>query len=313
MKIIEYPIEAPSYVEWKPIFVEVADLLVGFIKKESDSIEVHHIGSTSIPGCGGKGSIDLAVAYPQGKLEPAKAIIDDLGFQRQKTRNAFPESRPMRTGAIEYKGQFFKVHVHILSEDSKELTELIYFRDWLKLDIISRNKYVELKKRILEQGVRDSVDYSNLKGEFFQTFRNDKQSQLITSQSQFISDVQSIYQWLADQLAGLDQPCSACGRCCDFESFGHRLYVTTPELIFFQHFMESQMIRMDGDICPYRIDGKCSVYPYRFSGCRIFSCKGDAERENAICEQVISKFKTLCDEYGIVYHYVYLKEALQNP
>lgn len=128
--------------------------------------------------------------------------------------------------------------------------------------------------------------------------------------SQLISDVQAVYNWLQGELAALDQPCTACGECCDFDAFGHRLYVTTPELIYFQHFLGPEIKEMTAGVCPYRIDGKCSVYPYRFSGCRIFSCKGDAENENAICEQAVSKFKDLCDQYKLPYRYLYLKDGL---
>jgi len=129
-------------------------------------------------------------------------------------------------------------------------------------------------------------------------------------ESIIIEKVDAIYQWLDEQLAQMDQSCDACGDCCDFESFGHRLYVTTPELLHFRHHLGSDIRRMTTGICPYRIDGKCTVYPYRFSGCRIFSCKGDAEKENALCEQAISKFKTLCDKHGIPYDYVYLQAGL---
>lgn len=128
--------------------------------------------------------------------------------------------------------------------------------------------------------------------------------------SQLISDVQAVYDWLQGELAALVQPCTACGECCDFDAFGHRLYVTTPELIYFQHFLGPEIKEMTAGVCPYRIDGKCSVYPYRFSGCRIFSCKGDAEKENAICEQAVSKFKDLCDQYKLPYRYLYLKDGL---
>lgn len=131
----------------------------------------------------------------------------------------------------------------------------------------------------------------------------------MNASSQMIQEVSAIYQTLDKQLAAMDLSCQACGNCCDFESFGHKLYITTPELIYFAHFISPK--EMTADICPYRVDGKCTVYPYRFSGCRIFSCRGDAEKENALCEQTISKLKTLCNEYGIRYHYVYLKAGLE--
>jgi GrpB-like predicted nucleotidyltransferase (UPF0157 family) len=41
------------------------------------------VGSTSVPGCAGKGVIDLMVVYPPGHLDDTKAVLADLGFQRQ--------------------------------------------------------------------------------------------------------------------------------------------------------------------------------------------------------------------------------------
>ena len=133
----------------------------------------------------------------------------------------------------------------------------------------------------------------------------------LNESAQLIQEVDAIYQWLDEQLAEMDSSCRACGDCCDFESFGHKLYVTTPELVYFQNHLDHPVKAMSADVCPYRIDGKCTVYPYRFSGCRIFSCKGDTEKENALCEQTISKFKTLCNEYPIPYLYLYLKSGLE--
>ena len=129
--------------------------------------------------------------------------------------------------------------------------------------------------------------------------------------SEIIQEVDAIYLWLDEQLAGLDQSCNACGDCCDFEAFGHRLYVTTPELMYFQYHVGPEIKAMPSGVCPYRIDGKCSVYRRRFSGCRIFSCERNTEKQNALCEQAVRKFKILCDEYSIPYHYVYLKPGLE--
>ena len=138
------------------------------IQKESDAIEIHHVGSTSIPGCGGKGSIDIAVAYADGQLEHARGIIDGLGFQRQKTRDTFPESRPMRTGAINCAGKTYKIHVHILPKNSEEFEKMVRFRDRLKDNDDKRLEYIKLKKRILKKGVQDSIEYSELKEVFFE-------------------------------------------------------------------------------------------------------------------------------------------------
>ncbi len=130
-------------------------------------------------------------------------------------------------------------------------------------------------------------------------------------ESQIIKEVSVVYRWVDEQVALLDNSCRACGECCDFETFGHRLYVTTPELMHFQHAVGPQIKAMPAGICPYRIDGKCTVYAYRFSGCRIFSCEGNTEKQNALCEQALRKFKALCDEHQLPYYYIYLQAGLK--
>ena len=128
--------------------------------------------------------------------------------------------------------------------------------------------------------------------------------------SQIIEAVSDIYRWVDEQVGRMDRACRACGDCCDFEVFGHRLYVTGPELLHFKHFVGPEIKEMTAGVCPYRIDGKCSVYHRRFSGCRIFTCGGDSEQESLLSEQAIRKFKVMCTEHEIPYQYVYLKAGL---
>ena len=128
--------------------------------------------------------------------------------------------------------------------------------------------------------------------------------------SQIIQKVDAIYQWLETELASLNPSCTACGKCCDFESFGHRLYLTTPELLYFQHHVGPDIQPMTTGVCPYRVDGQCRVYPCRFASCRIFTCKGDTDTEHRICEETIRAFKDLCDQYRLDYQYVSLQAGL---
>jgi Fe-S-cluster containining protein len=130
-----------------------------------------------------------------------------------------------------------------------------------------------------------------------------------------IARVSEIYKWIEDQqLAnkGLAGQCDACGKCCDFEQYGHRLFVTTPEIIYFvEKFGRANIKQMAEGRCCYQVDGKCSVYAYRFSGCRIFCCKGNAGFQSELTEAVIKKFKVLCAELQIPYRYVELPVALK--
>ena len=133
---------------------------------------------------------------------------------------------------------------------------------------------------------------------------------------QIIAQVSEIYKWIEQQqLAnkGIAGQCAVCGKCCDFEQYDHRLYVTMPEIIYFVEKLGlSNIKQMTTGKCCYQVEGKCSVHAYRFSGCRIFCCKGNATFQSELTESAIKKFKALCDELKIPYRYVELPVALKS-
>jgi Fe-S-cluster containining protein len=143
------------------------------------------------------------------------------------------------------------------------------------------------------------------------------------------SEVKKIYDWLDENIKKFDPECSACGKCCDFASFGHKLFITSPELLYFFQNVKPLIISQQSrdhkgavkdevlsnpssSSCPYLKDGKCTARDFRFAGCRIFFCKADSEKINELSEQAIKKFKALCDEYNFPYRYMELASALNN-
>ncbi len=122
-----------------------------------------------------------------------------------------------------------------------------------------------------------------------------------------------VYKWIDEQLIAqkpMAGRCDACGRCCDFEAFDHKLFVTSPEMLFFTTMLGCQNTKqMKAGRCPWLIDGKCSVYDYRFAGCRIFYCKGDADFQGRLSETAAKKFKTICEDLEIPYRYIELSAA----
>jgi Fe-S-cluster containining protein len=136
------------------------------------------------------------------------------------------------------------------------------------------------------------------------------------TRSQLLKKVAEIYKWLNLQIhnnSKLVGVCSACGKCCDFENFDHKLFVTPPELMYLAVKLGAENIKpMVNGRCPYNIDGKCSVYEHRFSGCRIFFCNGDINFQGGLSERALKKFKSLCQEFQIPYCYNDLAAALNG-
>ncbi len=129
-----------------------------------------------------------------------------------------------------------------------------------------------------------------------------------------IDQVHQIYKEIESSLRtspDLAGKCNCCGKCCDFKSFDHLLYVTPPEIEYLAHHIGAENIKpMTEGICPYNEKGKCTVYDYRFSGCRIFCCQGDKEFQSQLTESTLTDLKQLCLKFEMPYSYRQLSEVL---
>ena len=166
LQIEKYELRQPTFGPADPEAARLAQRLAEAINSQDSRLIVEHIGSTAVPGCGGKGYIDLLVLYPQGLLEAAKAALDGLGYQRQPGRDPFPEERPMRVGCVEWAGRRYPVHAHVVAANDPEAERLLAFRDRLRQDQAMVRAYEAEKRRILTEGVLDGADYAGRKTGF---------------------------------------------------------------------------------------------------------------------------------------------------
>jgi hypothetical protein len=134
--------------------------------------------------------------------------------------------------------------------------------------------------------------------------------------SELLNKVAEVYDWLDEQIRlrdGSGGRCDNCGRCCDFEAFDHQLFVTPPELMYLTANLGAENVKpMPDGRCPYHLICQCTVYEFRFAGCRIFSCKGDADFQSGLSESVLKKFKSICTDFNIPYCYTDLATALNG-
>jgi GrpB-like predicted nucleotidyltransferase (UPF0157 family) len=151
---------------WDPRTTEVAGKVAALIESQMADARVEHVGSTAIPGCAGKGIVDLQLLYPAGRLAAARDTLAGLGFQRQTGRDPFPEERPLRVGMIEHDGTTFRLHVHVIAADDAEAAELRAFRDRLRADPALMEEYVASKQAAFANGPSDNIAYNRTKEPF---------------------------------------------------------------------------------------------------------------------------------------------------
>lgn len=131
---------------------------------------------------------------------------------------------------------------------------------------------------------------------------------------EFVAAVESLYAELDARVAARRPLCINRGACCQFESFGHRLFVTPVELAYF-------VARSDGPIrgpetaaaCPYQVGGMCTVRTARPTGCRIFFCDVAAQHwQPDETEHTLRQIRAVHERFELPYAYVDWIDALRQ-
>jgi Fe-S-cluster containining protein len=124
--------------------------------------------------------------------------------------------------------------------------------------------------------------------------------------------VTQIYQDLQQQIDLRRPLCILSGRCCHFEEFGHRLYVTTMELATFLHDLQtSPDPHWTGQGCPFQKNKLCSVHSIRPFACRLFFCDSTStDWQHEQYKTFHTRLRQLHDDLGVPYFYLEWRQAL---
>lgn len=152
--------------EHDPRAADVARQIADLVHYHLAQVHVEHVGSTAVPGCAGKGIVDLMAPIPDGEMELVIRLLDRLGFQPQTGPDRFPEDRPMRTGSWQHDGEMFLLHLHLVPAGSPEVDQMRFHRACLRADPELVRAYVARKREFLAGGVTDRGEYTRIKGEF---------------------------------------------------------------------------------------------------------------------------------------------------
>ncbi len=110
-----------------------------------ENVLVEHIGSTAVPGLGGKGFIDIAVAGGES-LSSLSTKLQEVGYEyrpdastdeRWFFKNELPD--PLQ--------ETRRYHIHLTSHGSKDWKEMLAFRDYLRTHKDAVEKYAAIKNK----------------------------------------------------------------------------------------------------------------------------------------------------------------------
>lgn len=117
-------------------------------------IRIEHIGSTAVPGLGGKGAIDIAILATKEQAPRFIRKLERIGFVYESGRKSDKKSKYMSRligkGITER-----RVNLH-LCVNKDFFDGYIYMREYLKSDRKIRDEYAKIKKEgsIIAQGDR---------------------------------------------------------------------------------------------------------------------------------------------------------------
>jgi len=132
----------------------------------------------------------------------------------------------------------------------------------------------------------------------------------------YLDSISRVYEDLDKHLTAADPNCDSCGRCCRFTDFGHRLYVSTLEILYLSQHNQPPLDHhqyLTQGRCPFLIDKQCSLRQFRTASCRIFFCRSlDPRFQSELSEQTLARLRRLHDKFSAPYLYADLIHWLKS-
>jgi Fe-S-cluster containining protein len=139
------------------------------------------------------------------------------------------------------------------------------------------------------------------------------------AEPQIDAALRDLYTRLDAAVAARGPTCWQSGKCCRFDSYGHRLYVTALEIAWFvrhappipEPTSNSLQLLPRQDECPYQVDGLCSTHTIRPLGCRIFFCQQGTENwQHELYGQFLDDLRRLHETHNLPYRYLEWRAGL---
>ncbi len=124
-------------------------------------VQLHHFGSTAVPGMAAKPVIDV-IALVDDLDAPIAALVQSGGYQYPQAFNATLTHRRF----LCYPTAAYRTHHLHLVDEPGELERRLHFRDRLRADPVLASEYAALKRTLAERYRDDREAYTEAKSEF---------------------------------------------------------------------------------------------------------------------------------------------------
>jgi GrpB-like predicted nucleotidyltransferase (UPF0157 family) len=145
----------PSSPQWPAIFAHESECIRRAVRDLA--VDVHHTGSTSVPGLRAKPIIDITMAVPDSTDEDAYVpALVDAGYEFLMREPDWHEHRLLKR--VEP-----RVNLHVFTFGSTEIDRMLTFRDHLRVDETDRALYESTKVALAQRDWETVQSYADAK------------------------------------------------------------------------------------------------------------------------------------------------------
>ncbi len=146
-----------TFEEYNSVYPELFNAEKERLEKFLSDFEyqIHHFGSTSIPGLGGKGVIDIYIAAGKDKLKNISEVLQkSAGYEFRKSGG--DENRLFLHKEINGR----RYHIHLTSFNNPDLEQALTFRDFLVKNPRLAKEYSDIKRVAAKEAVKEDTKES---------------------------------------------------------------------------------------------------------------------------------------------------------
>ena len=145
-----------SFEPYDPIYLELFNQEQEYLKQlKLINPHIYHIGSTSIPGVGGKGVIDILITVDSSQLARSSQQLIKAGYEFRESGGE--KDRLFHQKVINGR----RYHVHLSPYNAESAIRAVAFRDYLRTDKQLAQSYSDIKmeaaKQALKQDTKDAM------------------------------------------------------------------------------------------------------------------------------------------------------------
>ena len=153
------PPPAVEYLEYDPNYPTVFEELRRLVRSVLPDRRVEHVGSTSVPGLGGRGVLDSVVVAPPEEQARVVEALRGRGFKE------FPYGavRPGLPTSIRLEQRDYPVVLYVVPANHEYLRGWLTFTAYMREHPDQVGRYAEVKRGALAEGHTDPWAYQEAK------------------------------------------------------------------------------------------------------------------------------------------------------